>query len=147
MSKIDNNLSQVFDMEPVIQGEVIMSTGEVVIPEANSQTEKIENDYDRTRANLYGLLQQGQDALGHALEIAKSSEHPRAFEVVGNLMNQLADINEQLLRLHERKQKLDTPKEVRGQGGEVKNVTTNNSIFVGSTAELNKMIQKLNTGE
>ena len=146
MSKIDNNLSQVFDMEPVREGEVIMSTGEVVIPEANSQTEKIENDYDRTRANLYGLLQQGQDALGHALEIAKSSEHPRAFEVVGNLMNQLADINEQLLRLHERKQKLDAPKEARGQGIETKTVT-NNSIFVGSTAELNKMIKKLNTGE
>jgi hypothetical protein len=143
MSRLDNNLSQVFDMEPVKEGEVIMSTGEVVIPEANSQTEKIENDYDRTRANLYGLLQQGQDALHHALEIAKSSEHPRAFEVVGNLMNQLADINEKLLRLHERKQKLDTPKDARGQGGEAKTVT-NNSIFVGSTAELNKMIQKLN---
>ena len=145
---IDNNLSRVFDMEPVKQGDVIMSTGEVVIPATNSQTEKIENDYDRTRANLYGLLQQGQEALMHALEIAKSSEHPRAFEVVGNLMNQLADINEQLLRLHERKQKLDNPKDsTKESKGEVKNVTTNNSIFVGSTAELNKLIKNMNTGE
>lgn len=143
---IDDNLSRVFDMEPVKQGEVIMSTGEIVIPETNSQTEKIENDYDRTRANLYGLLQQGQDALAHALEIAKSSEHPRAFEVVGNLMNQLADINEQLLRLHERKQKLDSPKDNKEVKGEVKSVT-NNSIFVGSTAELNKLIKNMNTGE
>ena len=135
-------------MEPVKQGDVIMSTGEVVIPATNSQTEKIENDYDRTRANLYGLLQQGQEALMHALEIAKSSEHPRAFEVVGNLMNQLADINEQLLRLHERKQKLDNPKDsTKESKGEVKNVTTNNSIFVGSTAELNKLIKNMNTGE
>jgi hypothetical protein len=144
--KIDNNLSQVFDMEPVRQGEVITSSGEVVIPETNSQTEKIENDYDRTRANLYGLLQQGQDALQHALEIAKSSEHPRAFEVVGNLMNQLADINEQLLRLHERKQKLDNPKDNKEVRGETKSVT-NNSIFVGSTAELNKLIKNMNIGE
>ena len=143
--KIDNNLSQVFDMEPVKQGEIIMRTGEIVLPETNKQSEKIEHDYDKTRANLHSLLQTGEDALYHALEIAKSSEHPRAFEVVGNLMNQLADINSQLLELHKQKQKLDAPKEVRGQGVETKTVT-NNSIFVGSTAELNKMIQKLNTG-
>jgi hypothetical protein len=145
--KIDNNLSRVFDMEPVKEGEVVMSTGEVVIPETNSQNEKIENDYDRTRANLYGLLQQGQDALMHALEIAKSSEHPRAFEVVGNLMNQLADINEQLLRLHERKQKLDNPKDNKESKGETKTVTNNNAIFVGSTSELNKLIKNMNSGE
>ena len=144
--KIDDNLSRVFDMEPVREGEVIMSTGEVVVPETNNQSEKIENDYDRARANLYGLLQQGQDALIHALEVAKSSEHPRAFEVVGNLMNQLADINEQLLRLHERKQKLDEPKQTKESRGEAK-IVTNNSIFVGSTAELNKLIKNMSTGE
>ena len=144
--KIDDKLSRVFDMEPVREGEVIMSTGEVVVPETNNQSEKIENDYDRARANLYGLLQQGQDALIHALEVAKSSEHPRAFEVVGNLMNQLADINEQLLRLHERKQKLDEPKQTKESRGEAK-IVTNNSIFVGSTAELNKLIKNMSTGE
>jgi hypothetical protein len=145
--KIDDRLSQVFDMEPVKQTEVITKSGDVIVPETNSQTEKIENDYDRTRANLYGLLQQGQDALMHALEIAKSSEHPRAFEVVGNLMNQLADINEQLLRIHERKQKLDSPKDNKDSKGETNNVTNNNAIFVGSTSELNKIIHSMNKGE
>lgn len=133
-------------MEPVKQGEVIMKTGEVVLPETNHQDEKIEQDYERTRANLHALLQQGQDALIHALEVAKSSEHPRAFEVVGNLMNQLADINEQILKLHERKQKLDGPKEKESKG-ETKNVTNNNAIFVGSTNELNKLIKNMNSGE
>jgi hypothetical protein len=83
----------------------------------------------------------------HALEIAKSSEHPRAFEVVGNLMNQLADINEQLLRIHERKQKLDSPKDNKDSKGETNNVTNNNAIFVGSTSELNKIIHSMNKGE
>lgn len=145
--KIDNNLSQVFDMEPVKEGEVITSAGEVVLPKTNNQNEKIEQDYERTRNNMYALLQQGQDALFHALEVAKSSEHPRAFEVVGNLMNQLADINEQILKMHETKRKLDAPTAGKENAEQAKTVTNNNAIFVGSTSELNKMIQKLNSGE
>ena len=97
------------------------------------------------RNNLYSLLNQGQDALFHALEIAKQSEHPRAFEVVGNLMKQLADTNEQLLALSERKVKLDAPKQQEGQPN--KQVTNNNAIFVGSTSELSKMLNKMNKGE
>ena len=75
------------------------------------------------------------------LEVAKQSEHPRAFEVVGNLMKQLADVNQQLLDIHLQKQKLDAPK--KGVGDKV----TNNAIFVGSTAELNKLIKNMNKGE
>lgn len=134
-------------MEPVKEGEVITSAGEVVLPKTNNQNEKIEQDYERTRNNMYALLQQGQDALFHALEVAKSSEHPRAFEVVGNLMNQLADINEQILKMHETKRKLDAPTAGKENAEQAKTVTNNNAIFVGSTSELNKMIQKLNSGE
>ena len=141
--KIDDKLSEVFDIQPVKQ-EVITSSGDVIIPEHKEQDEKIDYDYEKSRNNLHSLLQQGQDALMHALEVAKSSEHPRAFEVVGNLMKQLADINEQLLKLHEKKQKLDTPKET--VDGPTKTVT-NNAIFVGSTSELNKLIHNMNKGE
>jgi hypothetical protein len=90
-------------------------------------------------------LNQGQDALYHALEIAKQSEHPRAFEVVGNLMKQLADTNEQLLALSERKQKLDLPRP-SADGAPAKQVT-NNAIFVGSTSELSNLIKNMNKGE
>jgi hypothetical protein len=143
--KLDNNLSHVFDIEPVKEGEVIMASGEVVIPESKVQDEKIDYDYDKTRANLHSLLAQGQEALMHALEVAKSSEHPRAFEVVGNLVKQLSEVNAQLLDIHEKKQKLDNKS---GKKDEVstKNVT-NNAIFVGSTTELNKMIKNMTTGE
>ena len=147
MTKIDNNLSQVFDIEPAIQGEVIMAgSGEVIVPESNAQTEKIDYDYDKTRANLHSLLAQGQEALMHALEVAKQSEHPRAFEVVGNLVKQLSEVNAQLLDIHEKKQKLDGKTDKKDDVS-TKNVTNNNAIFVGSTTELNKMIKNMTTGE
>lgn len=146
MSKIDDKLSQVFDMQPVQQGEVIMASGEVVVPESNVQNEKIDYDYDKTRANLHSLLAQGQEALMHALEVAKSSEHPRAFEVVGNLVKQLSEVNAQLLDIHEKKQKLDGKTDKKDDVS-TKNVTNNNAIFVGSTTELNKMIKNMTTGE
>lgn len=140
--KIDETLSDVFDVEPmdidVSTGEIITVNNEVIPP----QTEKVEYDYEQTRNNLYNLLNQGQDALIAALSVAKQSEHPRAFEVVGNLMTQLADVNEKLMKLHEKKQKLDAPIKKEEQSKQV----TNNAIFVGSTAELNKMIQNMNKG-
>ena len=135
--KIDDRLSEVFDMIPQTKGEVIdNTTGEIIkTPEG-----KIESDYDTARDNLRELLTTGQNALMHALEVAKQSEHPRAFEVVGNLMKQLADVNQQLMDIHQQKQKID------GNNGKVEKVT-NNAIFVGSTAELSKMISNMNKGE
>lgn len=129
----DDSLSQVFDVDVVPKGEVLVPATEVIVT-----SEKIETDYDKTRANLHSLLLNGQAALEHALEVAKQSEHPRAFEVVGNLIKQLADVNQQLLDIHQQKKKLEEPNKAQ-QGKSV----TNNSIFVGSTAELNKMIKKM----
>lgn len=142
--KADDNLSKIFDVQPLKQGEVA-STGQEIVPASNKVEENVDYDYDSARNNLHKLLNQGQDALYHALEIAKQSEHPRAFEVVGNLMKQLADTNEQLLALSERKQKLDAPKKEEGQPAG-KNVT-NNAIFVGSTSELSNLIKNMNKGE
>ena len=137
--KIDDNLSEVFDIAPVAKTEVIVNETVVI----DNPDNKIESDYDITRANLRSLLTTGQDALIQALEVAKQSEHPRAFEVVGNLMKQLADVNQQLMDLHQQKQKLDAPKD----GGSKKEVTNNNVIFTGSTAELNKLIKNMSKGE
>jgi hypothetical protein len=135
--KIDDSLSEVFDIPAMPKNELINAeTGEIV----NTPSEKIESDYDTTRDNLRELLITGQNALHHALEVAKASEHPRAFEVVGNLMKQLADVNQQLMDLHQQKAKLDAPK----KGAEK---VTNNAIFVGSTADLNKMIKTMTKGD
>jgi|688.fasta_scaffold00052_3 hypothetical protein len=134
---IDKKLNDVFDLTPM-DGDLITRQGIVVPPKDNA----VNYDCEQTRGNLYGLLQSGQDALDAALEIAKQSEHPRAFEVVGNLIKQLADINHQLLDVHTKKQKLVT-KEPEQKATNV----TNNSIFVGSTAELSKLIDKMNKGD
>ena len=143
---MNDTLSDVFDVEPMQNGKLV-----VVDQSPNTKApvnEKIESDYDKTRGNLYALLQSGQDALMHALEVAKQSEHPRAFEVVGNLMKQLADIKEQLMKLHETKRKLDIPiNKSEDPSSPTKQVTNNNAIFVGSTSELSKMIQNMNKGE
>lgn len=140
--KIDESLSEVFDVEPIEpqSGEIITVNNEVILPPSN-----VDQDFETTRGNLYGLLQNGQDALLNALSVAKQSEHPRAFEVVGNLMKQLADINEQLLKLHERKLKIQAP--LKKEEEQKKNITNNNAIFVGSTAELNKMLHNMTKGE
>ena len=138
-----DKLNEVFDVEPTT-GEVITTDNQVVLPETTKQTEKIEYDYDKSRSNLHNLLVQGQEALAYALEVAKQSEHPRAFEVVGNLMKNLSDINHQLLDLHKKKQAIDNPK--GSESAETKNVT-NNAIFVGSTSELSKMIANMKKGE
>lgn len=136
--RTDDSLSEVFGMEPMPPSEV-----EVINkPPINvTNSGKIEDDYDHARENLRKLLTDGQTALATALSVAQQSEHPRAIEVVGNLMKQLADINQQLLDLHQQKKKLDEPAKDSS-----KTSTTNNAIFVGSTADLNKMIKKM-TGE
>jgi len=141
---MNDTLSQVFDVEPIQNSKLVVIDNN--LDDRTPAKEKIESDYDRTRSNLYSLLQSGQDALLHALEVAKQSEHPRAFEVVGNLMKQLADVNEQLMNLHERKRMLDMPNKGE-EFSPTKQVTNNNAIFVGSTSELSKMIQNMNKGE
>lgn len=135
--KTDISLSEVFDVDPIAQAKVLDRT-ELIINTNN----KVEDDFEITRNNLRILLQQGQEALQKSLDVAMQSEHPRAFEVVGNLMKQLADINQQLLDLHSQKQKLDEP----SKADKAKQVT-NNAIFVGSTAELNKLIKNMTKGE
>lgn len=140
----DDKLSKIFDVEPISKATNcdIITKDNVVIPHRSE--EALDQDYNTTRSNLHTLLQQGQDALYHALEVAKQSEHPRAFEVVGNLMKHLSDINHQLLDLHQKKQSLEKPSDDKksNSSGNV----TNNAIFVGSTTELSKMLSELKKG-
>ena len=96
--------------------------------------EDIENDYKYQRENFYNLVEKGSTAIDGILELAKESEHPRTYEVAGNLIKQVAEVTEKLGDLQEKMRKL---KEVPNTAP--KNVT--NALFVGSTAELQKMIK------
>jgi len=94
----------------------------------------VEKDYEYQRQNFYTLVERGTDAVEGILELAKESDHPRAYEVAGNLIKQVADVTEKLGDLQEKMKKL---KEVPDSAP--KNVT--NALFVGSTAELQKMLK------
>lgn len=132
---IDDKLSQVFDMAPIGNQEIVPAQPTRQINHA------LDDDFETTRSNLHSLLTQGQDALYHALEVAKQSEHPRAFEVVGGLVKHLSDINAQLLDLHKKKQSIESPTK------EDSKTVTNNAIFVGSTSELSKMLNDIRKGK
>ena len=129
-SDIDKALG-VFD--PV---ETAIQQNNIVIPKKviQSNEDDIENDYKYQRENFYGLVERGQDAIDGILELAKEGEHPRAYEVAGNLIKQVAEVAEKLGDLQEKMRKL---KEVPNTAP--KNVT--NALFVGSTAELQKMLK------
>ena len=133
---IDDKLSQVFDIAPVEKQEVLPAIKQ------DNTNQTLESDFETTRSNLHSLLQQGQDALFHALSVAKQSEHPRAFEVVGGLVKHLSDVNTQLLDLHKRKQSIEAPTK---KDSTVTN--NNNAIFVGSTSELSKILNDLRKGK
>ena len=105
-----------------------------VIPRPKENNEDLENDYKYQRENFYNLVEKGTDAIEGILEIARESEHPRTYEVAGNLIKQVAEVTEKLGDLQEKMNKL---KEVPNNAP--KNVT--NALFVGSTAELQKMLK------
>lgn len=149
MLKHEEKLNEIFDIETseVVTGEVITTTNEVILPETQKHDEKIDYDFEKSRNNLHSLLQQGQEALTYALEIAKSSEQPKAFEVVGTLVKQLADINQQMLELHAKKQRLDSPRSEKSNNSPEKVVTNNNAFFVGTTADLQKLINDATKGK
>ena len=95
----------------------------------------IDDDYKYQRDNFYRLVEQGSAAIEGILELAKEGEHPRAYEVAGNLIKQVSEVTEKLGDLQEKMKKL---KEVPNNAP--KNVT--NALFVGSTAELQKMLKE-----
>ena len=129
-SDIDKALGVFDPVETAIQQNNI--TVPKKIPKSNE--DDIENDYKYQRENFYGLVERGQDAIDGILELAKEGEHPRAYEVAGNLIKQVAEVTEELGDLQEKMRKL---KEVPNSAP--KNVT--NALFVGSTAELQKMLK------
>ena len=105
-----------------------------IIPRPKEDNEDLENDYKYQRENFYNLVEKGTDAIEGILEIARESEHPRTYEVAGNLIKQVAEVTEKLGDLQEKMRKL---KEVPNNAP--KSVT--NALYVGSTAELQKMLR------
>lgn len=108
-------------------------------PTLPSKVESRDNDFEYARGNLYNIIERGTDALDGILELAQQSQHPRSYEVAAQLVRTLADTNKDLLELQKRH------KELTGEDSSPK--TINNNLFVGSTAELQKMIKQASGDE
>ena len=132
MSNIDDKLNEVLniaaDVLPVTTPE---ENTELVIP----QDKDPDSDFETGRENLYKLLDKGNDAIDGILALAKEGEHPRAYEVAGQLIKTVADVSKDLLELQEKLKKI---KDVPNKGP--KSVT--NALFVGSTTELQKLLKE-----
>ena len=95
-----------------------------------------QKDYEYTRANLYSLIEKGQESLNGILELAGESASPRAYEVAGQIIKSVADTTDKLLDLQKKVKEVDEDKK------QTTNTVTNNALFVGSTSDLSKMIKK-----
>ena len=96
----------------------------------------IEKDYEYTRGNLYSIIEKGQEAINGILELAQESEMPRAYEVAGQLIKSVSDATDKLMDLQKKLKDVEEETKVKGPN------TVNNALFVGSTAELAKMIKE-----
>lgn len=108
----------------------------IVKPERHSDKSEPEQDYTYTRSNLYSLIEKGQEAVNNALELANEGDSARSYEVVGGLIKNVADVTDKLLDLQQKVKDLETV-----QVSNTNNVT-NNSVFVGSTSELQKLLKQ-----
>jgi hypothetical protein len=100
-----------------------------------STKEQLKKDYEYTRGNLYSLIEKGQEAVDGILELAQESDQPRAFEVAGQLIKHVGDVADKLVDLQKKVAEIDNPKKKEIN-------TTNNTMFVGSTADLAKFLKQ-----
>lgn len=133
MSEPFENLDKAFNIESAIE-KAEDTTSEI----KKISTDDLSNDYEYTREKLYDLIEDGQQAIKGILDVAASSDHPRAYEVAGNLIKNVADISDKLM---------DLQKKVKEVSEEKKTGPTNvtNAMFVGSTSELQKMLKQMNS--
>jgi|TARA_B100000965_G_scaffold327173_1_gene289874 hypothetical protein len=133
MTKNFDKLNDAFN----VTGEVVSTeTTEVGItkPEKHERSD-IERDYEYTRGNLYSIIEKGQEAIDGILELAQDSEMPRAYEVAGQLIKSVSDATDKLMDLQKKLKDVEEDKVSKGPN------TVNNALFVGSTAELQKLLK------
>jgi len=128
MSNVDKNLAEILDTDYV---PAVNNKNPITI----SQSDGDNPDADYSRSNYYNLIEKGNEALDGILEVAKESQHPRAYEVAANMIKNLSDVTEKLMILQ--KQQLDLkPKEAAPT-----NINVDKAVFVGSTADLLKKLK------
>ena len=135
--KMTKNLDDTFNISPT---EITVDEGEVKEPVGIQKPPRltqddITKDYEYTRGNLYSIIEKGQEAINGILELAQESEMPRAYEVAGQLIKSVSDATDKLMDLQKKLKDVEEEKQTKGPN------TVNNALFVGSTAELQKLLK------
>ena len=127
-----DDLNDTFNVsDDVVKTEIVEKTSSEIL---KPTIDDVKKDYDYTRGNLYSIIEKGQEAINGILELAQESEMPRAYEVAGQLIKNVADATDKLMDLQK---KLKDVEEEKKKGPS----TVNNALFVGSTADLAKMLK------
>ena len=137
IKNIDEKISDALGLTQNIKEELL--DPKPLVPRPDDTLDHADADYKYSRENFYNLVERGQDAIDGILEVAKEGEHPRAYEVVGQLIKNVAEVTEKLADLQEKMKKL---KEVPDHAP--KNVT--NALFIGSTKELQNLLKDKSNG-
>ena len=130
---LEDNMEELLNME-------VEHVEKPPAPRVKSHEDDRKKDYEYTRGELYSLIEQGQEAVQGALEVAQESGHPRAYEVAVAAMKHVSEMTEKLQALHKNMKDLDEEKKGPSK-------VTNNAMFVGSTAELQKMLKQMGGGK
>lgn len=134
MNTFDKNMEKIFDVSitPVDSKPEKLPA---VIADEPDLKQDLNDAYEQTKENLQDLIDQGKDAMDEILQIAKAGQHPRAFEVYGTLLKNVVDANKELLAVQKQMREMD------GKKKEVNNTNIDKAVFVGSTADLAKMLK------
>lgn len=136
MNDLNKSLADVFDITPIPEEK------KEKLPALQSHynepdlKQDLTDAYQQSRENLQGLIDQGQEAMQEILNIAKAGQHPRAFEVYGTLLKNVVDANKELLAIQKQMREMDENSKKEKSGTNI-----DKAIFIGSTAELNKLIK------
>jgi len=132
MPKNFDDLNETFNVsDDIVKAEVVKKELDTM----KSNYDDVKKDYEYTRGNLYSIIEKGQEALNGVLELAQESEQPRAYEVAGQLIKSVSDATDKLMDLQKKLKDVEEEKQSKGPS------TVNNALFVGSTAELAKMLK------
>ena len=128
-----DSLNDTFNTDPVDDTAIVKE--EKRKNQIQKLTDDVSKDYDYTRGNLYSLIEKGQEAINGIMEVAGETASPRAYEVAGQLIKSVADTTDKLADLHKK------IKDIEEDNSKTQGNVTNNALFVGSTAELQKMLK------
>jgi len=139
MSNKFDNLDETFNVEETMKPVVEVESVDVEssIDKFEKVSDDIRKDYEYSRGNLYSIIEKGQEALNGVIELAQETEMPRAYEVAGQLIKSVSDATEKLIDLQKKLKDIQSDDKKKGPTS-----VTNNALFIGSTAELSKLLKQ-----